>query len=121
MVRTLNPLRERVFSPLEDLYKEVDQLVGQFFQTEDAASYQNSRILAPINLTETETGYEVAVDLPGFKPDEVHVEMNDGQLTISGERKAETKEDGKSYHRIERRYGSFRRIIQLPLPVDEEK
>jgi HSP20 family protein len=73
------------------------------------------------NFAETEGEYEVTVDLPGLKPEEVTVEVKDGNLWISGKREEEKEEKGKTYHRVERRYGEFRRVLTLPGPVDREK
>lgn len=124
VVRTLIPFRESGFAPLEDLYKEFDHLVQNFLGNGNEEGRNNvvgPRLLAPVNLAETEAGYEVTVDLPGVKAEEVNVEVNDGQLTISGERKSEEKQEGKTYHRVERRYGAFRRVVNLPASVDEAK
>jgi HSP20 family protein len=74
-----------------------------------------------VDFTESETQYEVKVDLPGLKPEEVKVELRNGDLWISGERQEEKEEEGKTYHRIERRYGEFRRVLPLPVEVSEEK
>jgi HSP20 family protein len=73
------------------------------------------------NLAETENHYEVMVELPGMKPEEFHVEFRKGELWITGERKEEKEEKGKTWHRMERRYGEFRRVFRLPLAVEEEK
>lgn len=74
-----------------------------------------------VDVTETETHYEVKVDLPGLKPEEVKVELRNGDLWISGERKEEKEEEGKTFHRIERRHGEFRRVLPLPAEVAQEK
>jgi HSP20 family protein len=60
----------------------------------------------------------VRADLPGVKPDEVKIEVQDGVLTISGEREEQTEKKEKTYVRHERRYGSFMRSIALPDGVD---
>jgi HSP20 family protein len=51
----------------------------------------------------------------------VTVEIREGSLWVSGERKEEKEEKGKTIHRVERHYGAFRRVIPLDLPVDREK
>ncbi|HQU42668.1 MAG TPA: Hsp20/alpha crystallin family protein [Pirellulales bacterium] len=73
------------------------------------------------NLAETETGYEVALELPGMKPEEFKVELKNGELWVSGEKKEEKEEKGKTFHRIERTYGEFRRVIPIPGKVAAEK
>lgn len=60
------------------------------------------------------------VDLPGLKKEDVKVEVTDGQLTISGERKRETEEKKEDFYRSEREYGSFYRAVPLPEGVKFE-
>jgi len=59
--------------------------------------------------------------LPGMKPDEVKVELHDRALFITGEKKEEKEEQGKTFHRVERRSGSFRRVFNLPTEVEEDQ
>ena len=120
MSRTLRPWRGTALRPLEDLYRDMDSLVQHLFGDENRAAAREN--FAPsMNVSETELQYEVSADLPGIKPEEVSVELHEGQLTISGKRESEQEETGKTFHRIERQYGEFRRTIALPLPVDEQK
>jgi len=118
MTRTLRPFREGALRPLDDFYKEMDSLVNSFLYSNGEGGGTGFQPSA--NLAETETGYELSLDLPGIAPQDVHVEMHDGKLFVSGERKAEKEEKGKTFHRIERSYGSFRRMVSVPTPVDEE-
>ncbi|MCA9120628.1 MAG: Hsp20/alpha crystallin family protein [Planctomycetaceae bacterium] len=100
-----------------DLRKEMERFAGGLL--DDTPS---GNAFAPsVNFAETETGYEVSAELPGMKPEDVHVEFKDGHLWITGERKNEVEEKGKTFHRIERRYGSFRRVIAIGKEVDAEK
>jgi HSP20 family protein len=64
----------------------------------------------------------VRADVPGLEPDQIRVELQDGQLVISGERtqEREEREEGGIY-RTERSYGSFRRVIALPEGVDLDR
>ena len=120
MSRTLRPWRGTALRPLEDLYRDMDSLVQHLFGDENRAAAREN--FAPsMNVSETELQYEVSADLPGIKPEEVSVELHEGQVTISGKRESEKEETGKTFHRIERQYGEFRRTIALPLPVDEQK
>ena len=120
MARSFMPFRNGNFAPLEDLAREVDSLVQNIFDPEDRGQHQKFTPLA--NLAESERGYELTIDLPGIKPEEVSVELNDDQLVVSGERKTETEtDDGKTYHRVERRFGKFRRVLSIPSPVNEDE
>ena len=73
------------------------------------------------DLVETDDAFEVTLDLPGLKPEDVNVELIEGRLSISGERKEEKEEECKTFHRVERRTGEFRRILTLPCAVNEEE
>jgi HSP20 family protein len=74
-----------------------------------------------VDLSETEEGFEVKAELPGMKKEDIKVEMNDGLLTLTGEKKQEKKDDKKNYHRIERAYGKFERSFRLPRNVKGEE
>jgi HSP20 family protein len=74
-----------------------------------------------IDLVETDEHLVLKVDLPGLEKDDVEIEVKDGLLTVSGERKAEHEESKDGYHRIERAYGSFSRSLTLPQGVDADQ
>lgn len=82
---------------------------------------REGRFLPEVNMTETDKAVEVTVELPGMKPEEVKVELHDGALWIMGEKKEEKEEKGKTFHRIERRTGAFRRVMPLPVEVEADK
>ncbi len=65
--------------------------------------------------------YPIKAEIPDVKERMLKVTLEDGVLTIQGERKYEKEEKGKKYHRIERSYGSFVRTFSLPDVIDEEK
>ena len=119
MLRSLIPWREtlpRSFSRFED---EMDQMLENFFGRGER-NWGGENFVPTANLVETENEFEVTIDLPGLKPEEVNLELREGALWITGERKEETEEKGKTFHRMERRYGSFRRVIPLPTSVKDE-
>lgn len=74
-----------------------------------------------MNISETDEEYRVTIELPGTSKDDVEVTVQEGQLTMSGEKKEEEKEEKENYSRVERRYGSFRRSVPLPADVKEEE
>lgn len=74
-----------------------------------------------VDITEDDKEYVVKAELPEVKKEEVKVTVENGILSISGERKFEKEEKGKKYHRIERFYGSFVRSFSLPDDADSEK
>ena len=74
-----------------------------------------------VDITEDDKEYLVKAELPEVKKEDVKVTVENGILTISGERKFEKEEKGKKYHRIERAYGSFVRSFGLPDDADPSK
>ncbi|MBT8442117.1 MAG: Hsp20/alpha crystallin family protein [Gammaproteobacteria bacterium] len=71
------------------------------------------------NISETPKEYLVKAELPEVSKDDIQVKVNDGVITISGERRMETKSEDEQVHRIESFYGSFARSFNLPADVDE--
>jgi HSP20 family protein len=67
-----------------------------------------------IDVFEKDNRLVTKIDLPGMKKEDVKVEVTDGQLAISGERKHEAEEKGEHLYRCEREYGSFFRSVPLP-------
>lgn len=73
-----------------------------------------------IDVFEKDQRLVTRIDLPGLKKEDVKVEVTDGQLAISGERKHEKEEKGEKFYRSEREYGSFYRAVPLPEGVKVE-
>lgn len=74
-----------------------------------------------VDISETEGEYQIKAEIPDVRKEDVKVTLEDGVLTIQGERKREQEEKGKKFHRIERSYGSFVRSFSLPDVIEEEK
>jgi len=74
-----------------------------------------------VDIAETEAEYQIKAELPDVQKEDVKVTVEDGVLTIQGERRHEIEEKGKKYHRVERSYGSFVRSFTLPDHVDDTK
>ena len=74
----------------------------------------------PANLVETDDDFQVSLELPGVRLEDVNVELKDGLLRIEGERKSELDENKHKVHRIERRYGKFLRSFSRPRDVDTD-
>jgi HSP20 family protein len=74
-----------------------------------------------LDISERKDAYLVTVELPGLKPEDLDITMEDGLLTIQGERQLTSESSEQQYHRVERRYGAFRRSITLPAHVMAEQ
>jgi len=73
-----------------------------------------------VDLLETPESYVVTVEVPGLAQGDIHVQVRDDRLTISGTRR-EHELACEQFHRIERGHGSFSRSFQLPLPIDADR
>lgn len=105
---------------ITSLQGEMNRLFSSFFEP-GAAAANGVRWVPPMDLVETEDGFRVKADLPGLTDEDVHVEVEDGVLTVSGERRSEQVSDEGGVHRVERAYGQFRRSLTLPDGVDPEQ
>jgi len=74
-----------------------------------------------LDISERKDAYLVTVELPGVEADDLEITMEDGLLTIQGERQFTHDSSEEQFHRIERRYGAFRRSITLPAQVQAEQ
>jgi HSP20 family protein len=100
---------------------DMEDLMERFWGGDGGWLATRPGVLPTTDLVETENQFEVTVDLPGLKPEEVDVELKNGELWISGKREEEKEEKGKTYHRIERRHGEFCRVLSLPSTINVEK
>ena len=74
-----------------------------------------------VNIIEREDAVVISADLPGLRPEDVEVTVEQGVLTVRGERKLEEANEGETYHRVERLYGVFERSFTLSNSVDTTK
>lgn len=111
------------FSLLRQMTAEFDRAFGSSawprWSTLDWPTLRAEEAIAPtwapgIDVVQKDNRLVTRVDLPGMKKDDVKVEVTDGHLTISGERKKETEEKKDQFYRREREYGSFYRAVPLP-------
>lgn len=105
--------------PNRDLFsKNFSDVMDEFFN--DVVNQRSNTFVPGIDISETDDKFLISVELPGVNKKDIEVSLDNGQLTISGERKFENEEEGKTYHRVETKYGSFSRSFHLPDNVDEE-
>src|SRR5438477_5905162 len=123
MLRSLIPWRETLPRSISRFEDEMERMMEDFFGRRESmlGGEMATSFVPTTNVAENENELEVTIDLPGLKPEEVNLELREGALWITGERKEEKEEKDRTFHRVERRYGSFRRVIPLPAAVNEEK
>jgi len=84
------------------------------------ANARASAWVPALDISERKDAYLVTVELPGVEADDLEITMEDGLLTIQGERQFTSESSEQQFHRVERRYGAFRRSITLPAHVMAE-
>jgi HSP20 family protein len=104
-------------SPMTTLFDELGDLFGKNFDLSgrnlDGSLYPN------VDITESDSGYRISADLPGLSREDIKVSVEDGILSISGEKKQEfEKKEKDRYYHFERSYGKFCRSFSLPANVD---
>ncbi|HYF26623.1 MAG TPA: Hsp20/alpha crystallin family protein [Baekduia sp.] len=102
---------------VQSLQQEMNRLFSSFFDTPASAAGPR-RWIPAMDLVETDDHFVLKADLPGMTQDEVSLEVEDRVLTLSGERKAEHREEREGYYRLERQAGAFSRSLTLPAGVD---
>lgn len=111
------------WNPLAELDQLQQRLNRGFLDPVSPVAREESfaDFVPPIDVHETDAEFVITADLPDVKKSDVKVQVQDGMLSIEGERHREKEEKGKRYHKIERDYGRFVRRLVLPTDVDAAK
>jgi HSP20 family protein len=106
---------------LSDLRDEIDRL----FEVPLTELARTSNLLSgwtpALDVYEQKDNFVVKAELPGMKKEDITVSLHDGSLSISGERKSETRHEDAEVYRAERFFGRFQRTVTLPAPVAPDK
>lgn len=115
------PARREASDPLVRMHREMDRMFEDFFGPAFAmrGGDANAFLLKPnVDIAESRKAYRITVEVPGIEEDEIDLTVDGDDLIISGEKSQDTEDDEEGYHRIERAYGQFRRILTLPGDAD---
>jgi HSP20 family protein len=114
-------VRWEPFRELSSLQNEMNRLFNSVFDSPPGNGGNVARRWMPaMDLLETDEHFVLRADLPGMSEDDVKIELEDGTLTLSGERNAEHETKGEGYYRVERAFGTFSRSLSLPKGVDAD-
>jgi HSP20 family protein len=115
--RDMDDVFDRFFA--ETMRRWPRQISGQ--GQSGASELQQAREWAPLaDVSETDGEYLIKAELPEVRKEDVSITVQDGVLTLAGERKQEKREEQEKAHRIERFYGAFARRFALPENADEQ-
>ncbi|MEN6464861.1 MAG: Hsp20/alpha crystallin family protein [Syntrophaceae bacterium] len=106
--------REEAANPFFALQREVNRLFEDFFAMTPQEREDWMMEYPQVDVRETDKDLKVSAELPGLTDKDIEVLISGDSLTIKGEKKEEKEDRKENYHRMERRYGSFRRVVQLP-------
>ena len=114
------------WNPLRELEEFQNRVLSAFTPTSGRRSNGHDSLAAAdwmplVDIAEDDKEYVITAELPDVKKDDVKVTMENGVLTITGERKFEQEQTNKKWHRVERAYGSFARSFALPENGDPAK
>jgi HSP20 family protein len=118
-----NIIRRDPFFELTSMRDRMNQLFNQSFGFEGLGMEQpltEVNFLPPVDISEDEHNIVLLAEIPGVKPEDLNVTLENNVLTITGNRKFKEEEKKENYHRIERRYGKFTRSFTLPATLDPE-
>jgi len=94
-------------------------LLDKFFN--DSVGGELHKFTPSVDISEDENNYELELSIPGVKKEDFKIDLLDGKLTISGERKQKEEKDGKNYHTLQTQYGAFSKSFFLPDDVSQDK
>lgn len=104
-----------------DPWREVSTLQNEMNRLFDNFGTYEKRAFPAVNLWTNRETATVTAELPGLENKDIKLSVLGNELSIEGERHAESLEENEFYHRQERKVGPFKRTVQLPFPVDDSK
>jgi HSP20 family protein len=112
-------IRWEPFDGLNKIQSRINDLFGESFD-HSWRSLSSASWYPPVDVLESKDSYVLRAELPGMKKEDFNLEVKDGMLTLSGERKSEKTSDGVKYRTVERVEGKFSRSFSLPETVKHD-
>ena len=120
-------VRRNDWDPFRDFQREMNRLFDEFIGDFPAISSWKGELSGmeafspPVDITETDKEIKISAELPGMDEDNITVEIDNSAVTICGEKTEEKEDKSRKWHVREQSYGSFQRVIPLPVAVDGGK
>ena len=121
LTKSIDAARLSPYRDMNQMQDSFDRLFTHFMTLKRTNGVQDFNLSPSCDVTEDVNSYMMKFDLPGVSKDQVKVEIDHNQITVSAERKEETKHESKKKYLSELSYGSYTRSFQLPGPIDEKK
>lgn len=122
MFDLIHPKR-RLGKEMVTLRDEMDNLFNRFFQMDyplSGKAFSDMNWAPHVDISEGAGKITVKAEIPGCEAKDIDVQLNGRILTVSGEKKQERKKEDENFHRLERTYGSFYRVMELPGEVNQD-
>lgn len=118
--------RQTYEHPMQSFQHEINRMFDEFFRDPFAPLSMRGPVtmtefIPRVDVVESDKDFKVTAELPGMDASDIQISLEEDDLVLSGEKKSEHEETQEGYHRLERRYGSFQRVIPLASEVDESK
>lgn len=102
--------------------RSFSKFLDRFFNESVVSANKSIESFSPqVDVAEDKKEYELSFAVPGMKKSDFNIDLSEGKITISGERKFESKKEDKNYHAVETKYGAFSRSFYLPDNIVEDK
>jgi HSP20 family protein len=115
-IERLEPFRE-----IDTLQRQMNRLFDRLAPTTNGGEAMGFGFVPAAEMEETDEAIQLRLEVPGLEPKDIDVEVTADAVSISGERRSETKTEEKGIARSEFRYGRFQRVIPLPSEVENDK
>ena len=118
--KSSTPAVRSLRDPIASLREEMNDLIARIWSGDENGT--NLRQLTPaVDVSETDNAYEIRMDSPGMQAQDFDIQVHGNVVTLSGQRKEEKEEKGKTFHRVERRSGHFSRTLTMPCEINEDE
>jgi HSP20 family protein len=111
-------IRWEPFAGIDEAFARMPGMFGRWPRAFEGNGTKLLDWTPSVDISETDSEYLIRADLPAVKKEDIHITLDDGMLTISGERKQKTEDKNEKSHRVETLYGKFSRSFSLPDNAD---
>ena len=112
-------LATRTTQGVKTFRDELEDIFGRFFEPREG--WFGGEMVVPCDLAETDNAFELRMDIPAMDAKDFDIDVNGNTVTVRGERKEVIVERGKTWHRVERRFGKFARTVTLPCNINDDE
>lgn len=118
--RTSSVPAVKITDPFTLMRQEMNELFGSLWNGNGEGA-KGANFMPALDVSEKQNCFELRMDIPGMEAKDLDIQVQGNTVTVSGHRNEEKEEKGKTFHRTERRSGSFSRTVTLPCNITEKE